>query len=191
MFKTLMRYFFSGLAIAVPFVLTAYLLYWLVTWLDDILEVHLLKFFFPGLGLLLTIVGLVILGFAANIFITRPLIMWFDNLLSQIPGVKFIYTAIKDVMDAFVGEKKKFTEPVAVEMSTTGILKLGFVTEKDLNRFLDENDSSKYVAVYFPHSYNFSGNLFLVPKDNVRHLDTNSTDLMKFVVSGGVTKSTE
>ena len=98
---------------------------------------------------------------------------------------------LKDVMDAFVGDKKKFTEPVAVEMSTTGILKLGFVTEKDLVHFLGDKGAVKYVAVYFPHSYNFSGNLFLVPKGNVKHLDTNSTDLMKFVVSGGVTKSPE
>ena len=191
MIKHLVRYFLAGLVVAVLVILTGYLLYSLVIWLDNILQVHLLKFFFPGLGIILTIIGLTTLGFTASIFITKPLFEWFDSLLSQIPGVKFIYTAIKDVMDAFVGDKKKFTEPVAVEMSTTGILKLGFVTEKDLTHFLDADGADKYVAVYFPHSYNFSGNLFLVPKENVKHLDTNSTDLMKFVVSGGVTKSGE
>lgn len=176
----IVRYFFSGLVLVVPIMATIYLMQNLISWADGLLNVDI-----PGLGLLIVVIAVTFLGMLASILIVRPVFEWMDSFLTKIPVVNFIYSSVKDVMDAFVGQKKKFTEPVAVEMSDSGILKLGFVTSKDLERLFDKSEN-EYLAVYFPHSYNFSGNLFLVPSDRVRHLKGKSSDIMKFVVSGGV-----
>jgi uncharacterized membrane protein len=85
-------------------------------------------------------------------------------------------------MEAFVGDKKKFNHPVIVEMQP-GIFKPGFITQDDLSSL----NLPGLAAIYFPHSYAFSGNLFLVEKERVKPFDGNSTEVMKFIVSGGVT----
>ncbi|NJK97636.1 MAG: DUF502 domain-containing protein [Bacteroidales bacterium] len=88
-------------------------------------------------------------------------------------------------MEAFVGKEKKFNQPVLVKVNTISELeKLGFITESDLS---DLGIKDK-VAVYFPHSYNFSGELFIVPVNQITQLDVPAGNLMKFIVSGGVTK---
>ena len=88
-----------------------------------------------------------------------------------------------DLFSAFVGKEKKFNHPVIVRVNLHSDLeKLGFVTEENLE-MLKETDK---VAVYFPHSYNFSGELFIVPKTHIRKLDVNSGDMMKFIVSAGL-----
>jgi uncharacterized membrane protein len=88
-------------------------------------------------------------------------------------------------MSAFVGKEKKFTEPVLVKMSKDSDLeKIGFVTQHDLSALGIETGK---VAVYMPFSYALSGSLFIVPVENIKPLNTNSTEIMKFVVSAGVT----
>ncbi len=88
-------------------------------------------------------------------------------------------------MSAFVGQKKKFNHPVLVKMNESAELyKLGYVTETDLSKLKLKEE---LIAVYLPHSYNFSGNLYLTPAKSVQELDYHSGDLMKFIVSGGVT----
>jgi uncharacterized membrane protein len=109
--------------------------------------------------------------------------------MDKTPGVKFIYSSVKDMLEAFVGDKKKFTEPVLVEMTSSGIMKIGFVTKTDLSDLGSDKNLKDYVGVYFPHSYNFSGNLFIVPKSKLVVLKGKNSDLMKMVVSGGVTES--
>jgi uncharacterized membrane protein len=112
-------------------------------------------------------------------------------MMDKTPGVKFIYSSVKDMLEAFVGDKKKFTEPVLVEMSNNGILKMGFVTKKDLSELEAQKDLSNYVAVYFPHSYNFSGNLFFCPLDKVIKVEGKNSDLMKMIVTGGITETNQ
>ena len=101
---------------------------------------------------------------------------------SVVPFVKIIYTSVKDFMEAFVGDKKKFNSPVLVEL-TPGIFKPGFITQQDVSKL----GLAGYCAVYFPHSYAFSGNLFFIDKQKIKTYNGNSTDFMKFTVSGGVT----
>ena len=112
---------------------------------------------------------------------TRPLFDIFEKWVFKIPLINILYTSIKDLMSAF-GDKKKFNVPVIVKLSE-GMSRLGFITQHDLSILEEEN----LVAIYFPHSYNFSGNLYLVPQENVRVLkNVKSADVMKFIVSGGV-----
>ena len=113
------------------------------------------------------------------------MLAYLDKLISQAPLVKIIYTSIKDFMSAFVGKERRFTEPVLVKISRDGNLeKMGFITQKDLSNL---GIPKGKVAVYLPHSYNFSGNLFIVSVENITPLDAHPAEVMKFIVSAGVT----
>src|SRR5690625_2009170 len=103
--------------------------------------------------------------------------------MGQTPLIKIIYHAFEECTEAFVGEKKKCNRPVLVKM-TEDLDRIGFLTETDL-RILGV---SNRVAVYCPHSYNFSGNLFLVSPDRITVLDIPASEAMKFAVSAGVTQ---
>lgn len=173
----LINYFLKGLLIVLPFAVTISIVKGIVFTIDDYVNVGV-----PALGFLIVVVSITILGFIGSSLITKPLFGLIDDVLSKIPFVKIIYTSVKDFMEAFVGDKKKFNHPVLVEMSP-GIHKPGFITQEDLS----ELHLPGLSAVYFPHSYAFSGNLFLVEKTRIRPFDGNPTDVMKFIVSGGVT----
>lgn len=176
-YKRIITYFFRGLLFVVPIALTIYVIYLIIQFLDGILPIPI-----PGLGILIMLAFITFIGFLASIFITKPLFEIFEKWVFKIPLINILYTSIKDLMSAFVGDKKKFNIPVIVKLSE-GMSRLGFMTQDDLTILEEEN----LVAVYFPHSYNFSGNLYLVPKDNVRILkNVKSADIMKLIVSGGV-----
>ncbi|HCS20277.1 MAG TPA: hypothetical protein DIW47_06895 [Bacteroidetes bacterium] len=182
-FRRLFNYFLAGLLISLPIWGTGYVIYSAFTFIDGIIDTqYFFGFTIPGLGVVIVLSFITFIGFIGQGLISKQLIDFFDHVLEKTPGIKVIYSMIKDFIEAFVGDKKKFTEGVAVEM-TNGIYKLGFVTSKNLKSIQLEG----LVAVYFPHSYNFSGNLFLVPKEKIKPLKGNSSELMKFIVSGGVT----
>ena len=173
----LINYFLKGLLVTLPFAITYSIIKSIVISLDTLFD-----FGIPAVGFFIVIVSITLLGFIGTSIITKPLFSLFDDVLSRIPFVKIIYTSVKDFMEAFVGDKKKFNHPVIVEMQP-GIFKPGFITQDDLSSL----NLPGLAAVYFPHSYAFSGNLFLVEKERVKPFDGNSTEVMKFIVSGGVT----
>ncbi len=138
----------------------------------------------PVLGFTIVLFVLVVIGFLSSTFLFKPIFSLLEKLINRTPIVKIIYSSMKDLFSAFVSDKKKFNRPVLVDFNKDGLQKLGFMTEEDLSKLGIENK----VAVYFPHSYAFSGNLFIVNKENITILNkTSSTDAMKFIVSGGVT----
>lgn len=173
----LINYFMKGLLVALPFAITYSIIKSIVVWLDKLFD-----FGIPAIGFFIVIVSITILGYIGTRIITEPLFSLLDDVLSRIPFVKIIYTSVKDFMEAFVGDKKKFNNPVLVEMNP-GLYKPGFITQSDLTNL----NLPGLAAVYFPHSYAFSGNLFLVDKDKVKPFDGNPTEVMKFIISGGVT----
>lgn len=179
--KRIFGYFLRGLLFVVPFTLTGYIILLAVQFLDNIIPIDV-----PGLGILFMLLIVTAVGYMTSIFITRSLFEELEKIVFKIPLVNILYTSIKDLMSAFVGDKKKFNTPIVVRLSEN-MSRLGFMTQDDLSP-LGELD---LVSVYFPHSYNFSGNLYLVPKENVRVLkNVNSTEIMKFIVSGGVSQLT-
>jgi len=126
-----------------------------------------------------------VLGFIGQTVLARPFRRLINRLIEKAPLVKVIYTSIRDLLSAFVGKEKKFDRPVLVVVNTISNLeKMGFLTQDDLTD-LDIKDK---VSVYFPHSYNFSGEMFVVPAELVRPLNMPAADAMKFIVSGGVVK---
>ena len=126
-----------------------------------------------------------LLGFIGQFIIFKPLRKLIDNVMAKAPFIKLIYSSIKDLMSAFVGSEKKFDKPVLVKVNLISNLeKMGFVTQTDLS----EINIKDKVSVYFPHSYNFSGEMFIVPVEHITPLDIPPAEAMKFIVSGGVTK---
>jgi uncharacterized membrane protein len=177
--KRFITYFLRGLLFVVPIALTVYVIILILRFLDGIIPIPV-----PGLGILVMFSFITFMGFLASIFVTRPLFDLFERWMFKLPLVNILYTSIRDLMSAFVGDKKKFNTPVIVKLSNN-MFRLGFITQENLSILGEQG----LVAIYFPHSYNFSGNLYLVPKENVRVLeDVKSADVMKFIVSGGVSK---
>jgi uncharacterized membrane protein len=166
--------------LVIPITLTIYIVYNAISFIDHLLPVH-----YPGLNLIIIITTITLLGAFGSTIILQPFINYFERMMERAPLVKVIYTSLKDLLSAFVGKEKKFNQPVLVKINSTDeIMRLGFITQEDLTFIGIEN---KYVAIYFPHSYNFSGNLLVVPVKNVIKISGPSAEVMKFIVSGGVT----
>lgn len=176
--KRLVRYFLRGCLVTAPLGLTVYIVWLVLSTID-----RFLPFPIPGLGIVATLVLITAVGVATSNVVGRTVVEMADALFGRLPLVKLVYTSIKDLVDAFVGDKRRFDVPVAVTLSAgSGAKALGFVTRGSLAR-LGMPDS---VAVYFPQSYNFAGYLLVVPRSQVQPLDVAPSELMTFIISGGV-----
>ena len=179
--KKFINYFLQGLLYIVPITVTLYVVVWTFQKIDGILP-----FQFPGLGLIVIISLITIIGFLGSAVITSPINAFFQNLLKRAPLLKTIYSSVKDLMNTFVGNKKGFSEPVLVKIyENSTIERIGFITNEDVESL---NIAKGKVLVYMPHSYAISGQLFVVEKKNVSPIDKSSAEIMKLIVSGGVTE---
>lgn len=177
-FRRIVRYFFSGTLFIVPLVATAYFIYVAFRWLDSLIELP-----YPGLGFAIIFLAITLFGYLTTNFAFKTITIWFDHGINKIPLVKLIYSAVKDLLGAFVGDKKKFTKPVLVRINEQNSLyQIGFVTQNDLS----DLGLQEMVVVYFPHSYAFSGFHYFVPREHVKPLNIPGPVAMKFIVSGGV-----
>lgn len=186
--KRLFKYFLQGLLLSGPLAVTLYTVFLMFNYVDRLIGDPLKEHYqidIPGIGIVVLFISLTLLGLIGQTIIARPFISFTRRLLKRAPLLNVIYTSLNDLFTAFVGKEKKFNVPVTVCMNQENNLwKLGFVTEKNLEEF----GLHEMVAVYFPHSYNFSGELYLVPSSSVKPIDLSPSEVMKFVVSGGVTK---
>jgi len=180
--RKLVKYFIKGLVIFVPMALTVFLIGWAFNSLDSVFRDRL-KLPVPGLGILLTVVFIFLIGFLASNFLGKRLFALVERVFTGLPLVKLLYSAAKDMIEAFAGDKKSFDKPVIATIVPGGGAKVvGFVTRDSLENLGLED----HVAVYTPQSYNFAGNVLLFPKEAVTPLDIDSSQAMAFVVSGGV-----
>jgi len=186
MLKHFFRYVIQGVLFIAPIALTIYIVLWLFFLLDTFMGSLLQNLFGPvptGISILFGIILLAIIGVLAQTIIGKPLKNFLEGLLVKIPLLNILYSALSDLFTSLLGNEKKFSKPVMVKVNHISELeKLGFLTESDLS-ILGETEK---VAVYFPHSYNFSGEMFIVPVKDVRPVDVHPADAMKFIVSGGV-----
>ncbi|WP_044198512.1 DUF502 domain-containing protein [Dyadobacter tibetensis] len=186
--KRLLSYFIRGLVLVAPLYITALIIWSGVEFLDNIIPINIpisnnQVVYLPGLGVLIILGSIILLGFFFSTVVPQSFFRLTEGILRRIPLVSLIYYSIKDLLLAFVGDKKKFNQPVLVTMyRDTGIKKIGFITQPDLKQL----QLIDHVAVYMPFSYALSGELYIVPIANVRPIDASSTDIMKMLVSGGV-----
>lgn len=176
----ILRYFFQGIIIISPIAVTA----WAAYSIFDIIDTQIPSM--PrGVGFLIVIASLIVIGWlGSTFFVWKFLIEFFDSVLERTPFLKFIYGSVKDVVESFMGDKKKFTKPVLVKIRINPeVYQIGFITQQDLNNLGFVNK----VGVYLPHSYAVSGVFVIVDKENVTELHINPADAMKMAVSGGMT----
>jgi uncharacterized membrane protein len=174
-------YFLKGLLYTVPLAISAYVIYQLFMFLDRLIK---LPYDIPGLGIVILFAFITLMGLLGSSVIIQPITRRVVHFIEKTPFLKIIYTAVKDLTSTLVDKKKSYNVPVMVRISKDSNLeKLGFITQQNLDPIGAEKDK---IAVYFPHSYAFSGNLFIVSKENVKVIDQKASDVMKFIVSGGV-----
>ena len=175
----LVRNFLRGLVVVVPLAVTVWAL-----WAGFLAIDRLLRLPVPGAGFAVALALVVLVGFLASNFVTRRLLQLVERILDQLPLLKLLHTSLKDLMSAFVGEKRRFNKPVMVDLAADGHVRaLGFVTRGSMERF----GCPDSVAVYFPQAYNFAGQLVVVPGSAVKPVAIDAAEAMAFIVSGGVT----
>ena len=191
--KSVFNYFIQGALIIVPVGATILILINLIRWIDGLLPFHLPFYVpglgdieIPGLGILTLLIAITFIGFVASKFVRNPILTFVEGFFEHTPLLKLIYSSVKDLIEAFVGDKKRFTQPVIVTINKDcEVQRLGFITDDDLTRLgLPKNK----VAVYLPFSYGFNGQLVIVPVANVSKIDASGTEMMKYIISGGVTE---
>lgn len=181
--KNLLSYFLKGLLYVVPVAVTVYVLVSVVRFADSIFAGIPVVGEVPGMGLIIVLVVVTLAGYFGGRLITPQFASWFNGAMSKVPLIKLIYTSIRDLMKAFVGEKRKFDKPVLVRLDAQGLNnRLGFITQEDLSSL----GLGGMVAVYSPYPYSVMGDLIVVPRVQVTPLNVKSAELMKMLVSGGV-----
>lgn len=181
--RLFLRSFIQGLIIIGPFAITVWIIWSIVFSIDNIIPSISEKF--PGLIFCTVIFGTTFIGYFGNKFIIGRLIVdGVDYVLEHIPGIKFIYSSLKDVLGSFVGDKKKFNVPVWVKTNETPeIWRMGFLTQSDMSVV----NLDQMVAVYLPHSYAVSGWVIITKYNNIKEVTgMSAAEAMKFAVSGGV-----
>lgn len=182
-YQKIIQYFLQGLLVLGPVSITIYFIYVVFDNVDSILRPTIN---IPGLGFLIIIAFIVLVGYVSSFFVMSRLLSLVDRILEKTPGIKLLYSFVRDFFEAFAGNKKKFTHNVLACVDDTDIWRVGFITQEDMSHFGMEN----YVAVYLPMAYSVAGNVYIVPKERIREITSiSAAQAMKFAVSGGVTQN--
>lgn len=190
--------FFQGVIVLAPIGITIWVVVSLFNWVDNFLP-NLLNLAFPqqfaevngqipkvtGLGFVVAIALVLVVGWLSSLFFVERLMSIFDKILERTPGIKIIYSSVKDFLEAFAGSKKKFDKPVLVCIDTEDVWRIGFITQENCEHL----GLKDHVTVYVPHSYAISGISFILPLSKTKKLPKhiNAAEAMKYVISGGVT----
>ena len=197
-FAALAQFFFQGIVVLAPIGVTVWVIVSLFNWVDNFLP-NLLNVLFPvqfaevngqipkvtGLGFLVVIALVFVVGWLSSLYFMERLVSVFDKVLERTPGIKIIYSSVKDFLEAFAGNKKKFDQPVLVNVDAQDVWRVGFITQESTEHF----GMKEYLTVYVPHSYAISGITYIVPQARIKKLPRGigAAEAMKYVVSGGVT----
>lgn len=194
--RRLLQLFLQGLIVLAPIGITIWVVLGFFNFVDGILPnvVHTVApdylpknqtEKFPGLGFIVVVGTVLLVGWISSLFVGERLVSILDSLLERTPGIKFIYSSVKDFLEAFAGNKKKFDKPVLVNVDAPDVWRIGFITQPNAHEF----GMPGHVTVYVPHSYAISGITYIVPRERIKLLNNiSAADAMKYTVSGGVTE---
>jgi len=184
-FKRLIQYFLQGLLILAPVTITVYAFYVVFDKVDSILRPSIN---IPGLGFVIIILFVLLVGYLSSFFVMARILSVFNKMLEHTPGIKQVYSFVKEFFDAFAGNKKKFTKSVLANIDDKDVWRVGFITQDDMLKF----EMADYVAVYVPLAYSVAGNVYIIPRSRIRPItNISAVQSMKFAVSGGVTDVVE
>lgn len=186
--KFFLKYLLAGLAFLLPIGVLAYLLYQIFIFIDMGAK-YLIpdQYEFPGLGVVMLIALIALFGWVTTITklddIAKHALL---GLLNKIPMLKNIYSSLEDITSALVGSKKTFDKPVLVKLSKTDeIERIGFIARENL-KFLGVEKHK--IAVSLPFSFSYMSEIIIVPAENVTPINAKSSEVMKFIISGGITE---
>lgn len=194
--KSVIKYLLQGLLVLAPLAVTIYTIYWIVSTIDNWLPIfrqpvkdyqgHIIAYEVKnyGLGFVIVIASIVLIGYLSSFFIQSRIFSLFDKWLEKTPGVKYIYSSVRDFFEAFAGDKKKFDKAVLINVFSEDVWIVGFLTDQEMQKF---EMGAEHVGVYVPQAYNFAGQLYILPRHKVRMIDhLTSGEAMKYAVTGGV-----
>lgn len=200
-FKKIIQYLLQGLIIIAPIAVTIYTIYWIVSTVDSWLPIfrepvrdaagNVIKYKVKnyGAGFAIILVSIVLIGYLSSVFIQSKLFNLFDKWLEKTPGIKYIYSSVRDFFGAFAGEKKKFDKPILANAFADDVWVMGFLTDEELEKF---DMGAEMVSIYIPQAYHWAGQLYVLPRNRVRKLEKiSSGDAMKYAVTGGVVDAEE
>jgi uncharacterized membrane protein len=194
--KSIFKYFLQGLLVIAPLAITIYTIYWVISTVDNWVPIfrkpvrdfqgHTIGYEVQnyGLGFLVIIVTIIIIGYLSSFFIQSRIFSLFDKWLEKTPGIKYIYSSVRDFFEAFAGNKRRFDKAVLINVFGDDVWIVGFLTDQEMHKF---DMGSEHVAVYVPQAYNFAGQLYILPRHKVKKIDhLTSGEAMKYAVTGGV-----
>ncbi|HUR67242.1 MAG TPA: DUF502 domain-containing protein [Chitinophagaceae bacterium] len=199
--KKVIQYLLQGLLILAPIAVTIYSIYWIVSTVDNWLPIfrepvkdsagnilhYKVKNYGAGFGII--VVSIILIGRLSSVFIRSRIFNLFDSWLEKTPGIKYIYSSVRDFFGAFAGEKKKFHRPILANAFGDNVWVMGFLTDEELEKF---DMGAEMVSIYIPQAYHWAGQLYVLPRSRVRKLDKiSSGDAMKYAVTGGVVDAEE
>lgn len=187
--RRLRRYLVTGLAVLLPTALTVYVLWFLFIKLDSLLGNYIKKVAhvsLPGVGFAAEVIIVLVVGAMATNFLGRRMIKYSQRLFENIPLFNKMYVAVREISDAFLGDRSTVFRHVAlVEFPRAGMYAVGFITAEDLPG-IDARIGRKSVNVFVPTSPNpTTGFALVVPEEDVVRLPISVEDGLKIVISGG------
>ena len=194
-FQKLQRYFLTGLVVLIPIVLTVYLVWSVISFIDKVVipiippkynPLDLFEIYIPGLGVFLFLITTTLIGSIASGFLGRQAISLGEKILSRTPIVSTIYNSIKQIIQAvFKPNGTSFKQPCLVEYPRKGVWAVGFATKENKGE-MAEKTNKKLINVFVPTTPNpTSGFLLMFPIDEVIYLNMTFEEASKFIVSAG------
>ncbi|MEQ8264716.1 DUF502 domain-containing protein [Pseudohaliea sp.] len=180
-----------GLAVALPFALTIYFVYWSISNIEwamrkalDALDIGGL--YLPGMGVVVFVAILLALGLVARLLVFQSFLALLEQLFEQIPLIKSVYTAIRDFMAFLAGENRASGEVVAIDIA--GQRMLGIVSDTDPPRSLgkDADSGDDLVGVFLPMSYQLGGYTIYVPRSRLSAVDMDAESAMRYIMTAGI-----
>src|SRR6476659_9158993 len=194
--KSIIKYLLQGLLVIAPIAVTIYSIYWIVSTVDNWLPIfreplrdisgHIISYQVKnyGLGFLIILVTIIVIGYLSSVFIQSRIFHLFDSWLEKTPGVKYIYSSVRDFFGAFAGEKKRFNVPILASVFADEVWVMGFLTDEELQKL---DMGAEMVSIYIPQAYHWARQLYVLPRSRVRKIEKfTSGEAMKYAVSGGV-----
>lgn len=189
------KYLMAGLLVWLPLGVTVLVINFLIETFDQVLILlpsayrpdELLGYHIPGFGLLMTAVVILVTGMIVANYLGEKLVGFWEGLLSRIPLVRSIYSAVKQVTEAFVGSEQSFQKAYLVEYPRRGAWTLAFQTSTKTGEAQIKTGLNSVVNVFVPTTPNPTSGFFLmVSQDDLVPLDMSVEQALKMIISGGV-----
>ena len=198
-FQKIQRDFLTGLAVLIPLILTGYLAWSVISFIDNVviplippkynpLEVY--QIYIPGLGVILFLIVTTFIGSIASGFIGRQTLFLGEKILSRMPIISTVYNSIKQIIQAiFKTNGSSFKQPCLVEYPKKGVWAVAFISTTTEGEIKKKINLGSLVTVFLPTTPNpTSGFLLLIPKKEIIKIDLTVDEAIKFIISGGIIK---